>query len=641
MELPRRCKEDMFLPDGAFRSSLARLRQRSDAHGLRIAIVAAFDQRTHMLPYWWVDRRMAPCSARALADVLDAAGFSHLRVVLQQWTPNFKPSMARLDGCKLDLLLISAMQVHAEPAYDLVRDAHRLGSDRPLILVGGPKAIYEPTDYFELGPDPGVGADCAVTGEAYVLLELLETLLAQPGAAASPLRAFEQARRDGTLHSIPGLVYLSHEAPLDRPVAVNTGVQRLLRDFDELPMPDACYRLLEPPHRGRGLKPEPLPARKVRRHSPIASILATQGCRFRCPYCSIPAANQRQWRHKSAERFAAEIKHIYENFGIRDFFGTDDNFFNERETVVELMSAMARTTTGGAPLGRRIKFYTEATQLDVLKHRDLLPLCREGGLRGLWFGIEDLTGELVQKGQSAKTTTQTFNLLLETGIEPHVMLIHSDAQPLRSPRGVLSGLLNQTQFVFDAGAVTYQCTYLGPAVGSRDLEPAMKSHAIFRRVGGELVPQAYQDGNHVAASRHPRPWEKQLNLTRAYMRFYNPINTVRAALGLRQGSVGVHRLAFQILGQIGLLLTIPRHLHWARRLRRGPIERWEGLQHARIPMVDAHTGIEMNWAIQNTPAADLPRVTAAGSADGTFEPALSLPTAAAPAFCARAAPATP
>jgi len=609
MELPCRDPDNVFLPDGAFTRMLDRLRQHTIASELRIGIVSAFDFRTRMLPYWYADKRMAPCSVRTLADVLHAAGFPHMRVVLQQWTPNFKPSVADLDGKPLDILLVSAMQVHAEPAYELIRDAHRLGPHRPLIIAGGPKAIYEPTDYFDLGPAPGIGADCVATGEAYVLLQLLDTILQEWKTPESPRAAFDRARQAGALEDVPGLVYLPPDASEKQPYAINTGVQQLLRDLDELPMPDAGYRLLEPPHRGRRLRQQPFPAKKVHRRSPIASLSVTHGCRFRCPYCPIPAANQRKWRHKSAARFAAEVKHVYEEFGIHDFFGTDDNFFNQRETVVQMMEAVARTTTtGGVALGKRIKFYTEATQADVVKNRDILPLCREGGLRGLWFGIEDLTAELVKKGQSSRATRELFATLHEIGIEPHAMLIHSDTQPLRSPKGTLAGLLNQARFIFDAGAVTYQCTYLGPAVGSRDIEPALKARAVYRCVGGKPVPQAHQDGNHVAASQHPRPWQQQLNLLRAYASFYRPLNTLRTLLALRGDAVSAKRLLFQIVGHIGLALTIPKLLGWARRLKRGPIECWDGLQPARIPMIDARGGKEISWAIEQVPTPGLPRV---------------------------------
>ncbi len=615
MELPHRNPGDVYLPDGTFQGKINALRRLADTRDLAVGIFYAFDSRTHMLPFWYADKRMAPCSVRLLGDVLHAAGFTNFRIVLQQWSPRVLPSRMRLNSRPLDILLVSSMQVHAERAYGLVRDAHRMGNARPLILAGGPKAIYEPTDFFELGPQEAIGADCVVTGEAFVLLDLLHAILAGRHSDETPRDAYERARLSGALEKVPGLVYLSPRASTQRPVAVNTGAQRLLRDLDELPMPDAGYRMIEPPHRRRTTAAQPCAPERVGRLSTIASVISTQGCRFRCPYCSIPAANQRTWRHKSPGRLAAEITHIHENFGITNFFSTDDNFFNDRQTVIDLMTELARTTVAGKPLSARVRFYTEATAFDVYRNRDLLPLARAGGLAAIWFGIEDITAELVNKGQTAGKTAELFALLHRLDIEPMAMMIHSDAQPLRSAATSLSGLLNQARYVFDQGAVSYQCTYLGPAVGTRDFEPAAKAGAIFKRVGHEDIPQAFQDGNHVVASRHARPWQQQIHIVQAYAAFYNPWNTLRAFLNLRKGPLQRKRLLFQVIGQVGLALTIPRLLAWALRLKRGPIDVYRGLQTARIPMIDASSGEETNWGIEHVPSLKHPPGLPAAPAD--------------------------
>ncbi len=612
MELPRRKPDDVYIPDGEFSRLIERLRRRTEAHDLAIAIVYAFDFRTRMLPYWYADKRMAPCSVRTLGDCLWESGFRNIRIVLQQWTPNFRPSKATLGGRPLDILMVSAMQVHAEPAYEIVRDAIRMGEGRPLVIAGGPKAIYEPVDYFDLGPERGQSADCVSTGEAFVMLQLLESILDHKGPRDSCLSAYRQARDDGSLDEIPGLVYLPRDVPQDRLYAVNTGVQRLLRDLDEMPMPDAGYRLIEPPHRRRTLSPEPYPPHKVGKLSSVSSVISTHGCKFACTYCPIPAVNQRTWRHKSPRRLADEIKHIHENFGIREFFSTDDNFFNTRQTVVELMTAMAETTIRGKPMGEVIRFYTEATEFDVHKNLDILSLCRRAGMRAIWFGIEDITAELVNKGQTPGKTTIVYQALRDQGIEPMAMMIHSDEQPLRSADDDLAGLVNQARYMFDKGAVSYQCTYLGPAVGTADFEPAAKARKVFKSVAGIPIPQAYQDGNHVAASQHPRPWERQMNVVRGYATFYNPLNTLRILANWRNDPLAPRRLLFQVIGQIGILMTAPKLYGWSRRLRKGPIEVWDGLQQARIPMIDAHAGREINWAIQHLPTADLPDSDEAG-----------------------------
>ncbi len=613
MELPKRDGPDTFLPDGAFTQALSDLSMCPGLKSLRIAIVYAFDFRTRMLPYWYCDKRMAPCSVRTIGDSLNAAGFKHLRIILQQWNPRFQPSEAILDGQPIDVLMVSAMQVHAEPAYNLIRDAHRLGERRPLILAGGPKAIYEPTDFLELGDESDSGADCVVTGEAYVLLDFLRKIAKhgleedhpEPGIART---AFQLARDCGDLDDVPGLVFMDPKSTPKQPQAINTGVQQLLQDLDELPMPDAGYRLLEAPHRRSTLAAQPCPANKVGKISLISSVISTHGCKFNCGYCPIPAVNQRTWRHKSPQRLADEIKHIYENFGIVEFFSTDDNFFNSRDTVVALMTAMSETKlSDGTPLGERIRFYTEATEFDVCKNIDVLPLCKSGGMSAIWFGIEDLSAELINKGQSGVKTEALFSRLNEIGIEPMAMMMHSDDQPLHAPKGDLRGLLNQARFLFDNGAVSYQCTNLSPAVGTRSFEEMAEEGLIYLEVGGESVPQAFLDGNHVVASKTKAPWAHQMNVLRAYSTFYNPINTMRVILNWRKSSMSAKKLLFQIIGQIGIAMTAPKLWLWSRKLKQGPIQPWKGMLPARIPMVDAHKKCEIQWAIRNQPTDYIPQ----------------------------------
>ena len=91
---------------------------------------------------------------------------------------------------------------------------------------------------------------------------------------------------------------------------------------------------------------------------------------------------------------------------------------------------MARGKVGNKPFRKAINFATEATEFDVLKNQDLLPLARDAGLRNLWLGIEDLTGCLVKKGQTVEKTKTLFKLLLKQGIAPMPMMMHHDGQPL-------------------------------------------------------------------------------------------------------------------------------------------------------------------------------------------------------------------
>jgi radical SAM superfamily enzyme YgiQ (UPF0313 family) len=606
MDLPIREKGDIFLPDGQFSRITADLRRQTHCHDINIVIVYAFDYRTRLLPFFLADRRMPPAGPRAVAAALGNAGFRRVRIVLQQWTPNFRPSQARIDGQPVDVLMISAMQIHSEPAYKLIADAWTLGEQRPLIIAGGAKAIYEPHHFLGIGPDARVHADVAVTGEEYVLLELMQ-LICSHRTKDEPMRAaFDRVRHEGLLDEVPGLAYRAADCSPHEPLGISTGVQRLLRNLDELPMSHAELRLIEPPHRGTGIGSAENARSWIEKRGRrlILPVVATRGCKFNCEFCPIPAYNQRTLRHKSPERMAEEFREAAESLRLRYFFGTDDNFFARRDTVVSVFEAASRMKINGRRLRTKIRFWTEATEADVYRNRDLLPLCAEGGLSAIWFGIEDLHTGMVSKGQSIEKTLVLFRELRKHNIQPHVMMIHHDDQPLSSP-GDLRGVMDQARFVYEAGAVSYQCTYLGALVGSRLLEQAVTSGNHIYKVAGQIVPEAYWDGNHVTATNRNDAWKRQLHLLAAYASFYNPWHLFKTLREHSRDTIGKKRLATQILGMYGIAMTAVKTAKWIYQLWRGPVEKISFWPRHQVTLVDAKTRQEISWAVETKVMKDV------------------------------------
>lgn len=599
MDLPIRAKNDVFLPDGQFGRLTADLRRQAHCHDLNIVIVYAFDFRTRLLPFFLADRRMPPAGPRSIAAALTNAGFGRVRIVLQQWNPNFRPSQARIDGQPIDVLMVSAMQIHSEPAYELIADAWTMGEHRPLIVAGGAKAIYEPHHFLGIGPDARVHADVSVTGEEYVLLELMQSLCSHRGKGETLRDAFNRVRREGLLDEIAGLAYRDPDSPPHEPLAVSTGVQRLLRDLDELPLSHDTLCLIEPPHRGTGLGNADAARAWItqRGRRLVVPVIATRGCKFNCAFCPIPAYNQRTLRHKSPERMAEELREAAEALRLRYFFGTDDNFFARRDTVVSIFEATARTKINGRRLRGKIRFWTEATEADVYRNRDLLPLCADGGLTGIWFGIEDLHTGMVSKGQSIEKTQVLFRELRQHNIQPHVMMIHHDDQPLTSPSGDLRGVVDQARFVFEAGAVSYQCTYLGALVGSRLIEEAVTSGNHIYKVAGQVVPEAYWDGNHVTATKRDDAWKRQLHVLGAYAGFYNPWHLFKTMREYNRDAVGKKRAILQLLGMYGIVWTAFKTARWIYQLWRGPVEKIAHWPRHPVTLVDAKNRQEISWAV--------------------------------------------
>src|SRR5262249_44872316 len=309
----------------------------------------------------------------------------------------------------------------------------------------------------------------------------------------------------------------------------------------------------------------------------------THGCKFHCPYCPIPAYNQFTFRYKSPDRLRDEFTRLYEATGIHAFFGTDDNFFNNRETVEEVFTALAKGKVRGRPFRDAIFFGTEATEFDVFKNQALLPLCRDGGLRAIWFGIEDMTAELVKKGQSPEKTKKLFEILNGHGICPMPMMMHHDGQPLAS-RGNLYGLLNQVRFLRKAGSVSVQVTILIPSVGSKGYEEPYEKGMVIEQAGNKKLEDYQYDGNHCIATEDPHPWRKQLNIYMAYANFYNPLNFVRAIANWKD-PLWTYRVMYQAYGMAGLVKSEATGWGWLKNLYTGPITKMEGKPRPKLLMV--------------------------------------------------------
>ena len=584
MELPCRPRGQELLRPGEFTKLIGRLRRIAPSHDLRTVIACAFDHRTRMLPFVYADMRMSPAGVRAIGSCLLDAGFPRTRIVLQQWNKHFLPSKAPLDGKLADIFMVSAMNIHTAAAKALIRDACRIVPEhRPLVIAGGPKAIYEPWDLFSPDPADPWAADVVITGEEYVFASFMERLLSVRLSGEPLRRAFVRGRDEGVFDSVPGLVFARGDVNGVAQQLVDTGVQRLLGNLDELPHPVLGFSILEKPGRGAGLAERPIAAKQVRKYTPVCSLALTFGCRFSCPYCPIPAYNQRQSRGKSGARVAEEMTRLNREYDLNYFFGADDNFFNDSTRALDIIETLARTQIDGKALRHRVRWATEATVHDTLAMRDHLGALRKAGCRALWLGVEDMTGALVKKGQTIDGTVEAFGLLSRHGICPMPMMMHHDDQPLitfGNPRG----LINQVRILRKAGAVSLQILALTPAVGSKHYDEAFESGTAFESVGGRKVEPYMVDGNYVTASYAPKPWRKQAGMLLAYLYFYNPIRLL-VSIVRPISKLYIADFAMQGSGIWGLAKNVRRTLGWLIRLWRGRIKRTTAAPRSPIPII--------------------------------------------------------
>ena len=205
---------------------------------------------------------------------------------------------------------------------------------------------------------------------------------------------------------------------------------------------------------------------------------------------------------------------------------------------------------------------------------------RAAGVHAIWFGIEDLTASLINKGQKPAMTVELFQLMRAHKISPMAMLMFHSGQPFYTP-GSLYGLYNQIEFLRQAGAVSMQCTAHSPAAGARESEATYHSGHVLERLGRYTIPEARFDGNHVTVVDGEAAWKRQLELLGGYAAFYNPWNFVRALE--RDGSpLRRRRIGYQAAGMLATAWTALKMAPYTVRLmtaephyhRPAPLRRW-------------------------------------------------------------------
>lgn len=615
-KLLRRGK-DKFYPEGSYREHIAALAAyRAQNAEVPVLIKCAFDPRTRLGPFAGPDYMMPPAGMRSVAAAFREAGFRRTRAAFGLWNPNLRPSRARIAGRPIEVLALSAMQIHSHELYRDIEDAHRLGDERPLIIAGGAKVIYEPYHVFGLKraggrfvhPTEGhlddlLSADLAVHGREYEMVVVLRRLREQQRPGESLRASFRRLAQDGALDDIPGLMFVRQTDNERGGALVDTGRPRVMPTLDEMAHdPLLGLGCLERPHKRETLDARALSLKEVGRHATVVSIEMTHGCPENCFYCPIPEEVHNTYRVKSPAKVVEEIRRVVEHTSVRVFFETSDNIGALRHYLQELTAALKAEMFQGKPLGDQIFIGTESTIKGLHKNLDLVPDLRRAGFRGIWFGIEDLNEKLVEKGQGPAATEAVFTALYDHGIAANPMFIHHAGQPwsvkgrklplaLRAlawlydrkieptidTSGELRfGLAETGEFMDRNHATSRQFTYITPSIGTEGYDLDFIQGRVIERVGAQPVDDYLFDGNHtVQGSPEEDLFVKQLELAAAYWHAYRPGKVVALTARLLAHRVdGRPRerdwmdLLYGLYGMKGYAITSKNAYGWAARLAR-------------------------------------------------------------------------
>lgn len=182
------------------------------------------------------------------------------------------------------------------------------------------------------------------------------------GAGEEVFPEFVKALRNGqALNEINGLIYKNGSG-----VKINNPLEAI-KDLDDLAFPDF------------GMVDINSYDSYYARSLPLASLMASRGCPFRCTFCDAYATHGRFLRYRSPENIVDEIEYNYKKYRIRQIMFKDSTFTVNSGWVIEICREIKK---------RHLKIeWSCNTRVDLVDNK-ILKAMRNSGCYMIMFGIE-------------------------------------------------------------------------------------------------------------------------------------------------------------------------------------------------------------------------------------------------------------
>jgi radical SAM superfamily enzyme YgiQ (UPF0313 family) len=226
------------------------------------------------------------------------------------------------------------------------------------VVIGGAQPTVEPVFSLKY-----TRAEFAVVGEGErTIVELIEALESR--------RSYEQ---------VDGLVFLSNNGDykINQP-------REFIKNLEQIPFPD--WNLISP------LKYKIQPALTPVKMTPIAPIITTRGCPYRCNFCGGPLMWRRTFRMRNAKNIVDEIEILIKGYKVKEIFISDDNFTLVKDHVIGMCNELLDRKINipwACPNGIRIDTVDDG----------ILRLMKKAGCHLVGFGIESGNQEILDNAR--------------------------------------------------------------------------------------------------------------------------------------------------------------------------------------------------------------------------------------------------
>jgi radical SAM superfamily enzyme YgiQ (UPF0313 family) len=130
--------------------------------------------------------------------------------------------------------------------------------------------------------------------------------------------------------------------------------------------------------------------------------ISSQGCNFRCAFCSDPFVYGRKWVGLAPERMALRLKELWDRYRFNDVNFQDETFFTRRERVQAFAEQLIQQGMSVSWAG------TMRADQGVRMPEDIWATCKRAGLRRLLVGVESGSPDMLKRIKKDIKLEQVF-----------------------------------------------------------------------------------------------------------------------------------------------------------------------------------------------------------------------------------------
>jgi anaerobic magnesium-protoporphyrin IX monomethyl ester cyclase len=186
--------------------------------------------------------------------------------------------------------------------------------------------------------------------------------------------------------------------------------RNFIRNLDELPFPE--WSLLK--HHERYSPPDAL-------STPVATVMTSRGCPYRCSFCQAPMIWGRKIRRRSIHNVIEEIRCIREQYGIKEIHIADDDFSHNREWTLNFLKNVRKEKS----LEDMRFYFMNGLRVDNVDETILKDM-KKTGFISVGFGIESGSQRIlnrIKKGIKLAQVKSNFKIAKRLGFKTWAFFI--------------------------------------------------------------------------------------------------------------------------------------------------------------------------------------------------------------------------